>query len=142
MHGTNLHLNAVVCLGDVWQRLLIGDRSLPCALCPTSEIFLPSEFIGVRRIGSDCTSGDERSRSVSIQISTAELVSQTLRCPRALLPAIVGCDLFAARNTVRERCLLATAACLLPPAATACYICRCRLLCETRPEVARVWRPF
>jgi len=79
----------------------------------------------VRRIGSDCTSGHECSRSVAIQIDTAELVSQTatLHRPRALLPAIIGCDLFAARKTVRDAspaCLLPLPACChqLPPPAT------------------------
>ena len=86
----------------------------------------------VRRIGSDCTSGDECSRSVAIQIDTADLVSQiaTLRRPRALLPAIIGCDLFAAHKTVRDAspaCLLPLPACChqLPPpaipAADACF---------------------
>ena len=71
---------------------------------------------------------------VMIQIDTAELISQTatLRRPRALLPVIIKCDLFAARNTVFEPCLLATATCLLPLAAAACYICCCRLLCENQ----------
>ena len=93
----------------------------------------------VRRIRSDCTSRDERSRSVSIQISTAELVSQTLRCPRALLPAIVGCDLFAARNTVCEPCLplLACRHLLRPPTTSAAAVC----FAKTRPKVIRVWKP-
>jgi len=59
----------------------------------------------------------------------------TLRRPRALLPAIIGGDQFAARNKVREPCLFATATCLLPPAAAVCYICYicyCRLLCENQ----------
>ena len=74
----------------------------------------------VRRIGNDCTSGDKRSQSIAIQIDTAKLVSQTatLRRPRALLPAIIGCDLFSAHKTVRD----ASPACLLPlPAAATCY---------------------
>lgn len=51
----------------------------------------------VRRIGSDCSSGDERSRLVVIQTDTAELVSQTatLRRPRALLPAIIAVNRLA-----------------------------------------------
>ena len=70
-----------------------------------------------------------------------------LHRPRALLPAIIGCqcDLFAARNTVPARALLACCRCLpetcchlLPPPATstaaACFA-------KTRPEVTRVWRP-
>ena len=96
----------------------------------------------MRLIGSDCISGDERSRSAAMQIEAAELVSQTttLRRPRALLPAIIGCDLFAARKTSAVtrallaccRCLLAAAACLLPSAAATCYICCHRLLCENQ----------
>jgi hypothetical protein len=81
--------------------------------------------------------------------STTKLVSQTatLHRPRALLPAIIGCqcDLFAARNTVPARALLACYRCLpetcchlLPPPATstaaACFA-------KTRSEVTRVWRP-
>jgi len=40
-----------------------------------------------------------------------------------------------------EPCLLATAACLLRPDATVCYICWHAYFAETRPEVTRVWRP-
>jgi len=58
---------------------------------------------------------------VATRLDTAELVSQTatLRCPRALLPAIMECDQLAARNTVREP-WLPLPACnhLLPPTAT------------------------
>ena len=100
----------------------------------------------VRHIGSDCISGDKHSRSVAIQVDTAELVSQTvtLRRPRALLPAIIGCDLFAARKTVRRdtgpACLLplpSRCRLLPPPATSAAAAC----FAKTRPEVARVWRP-
>ena len=72
----------------------------------------------------------------------AELVSQiaTLRRPCALVRAIIGCDLFAARKTVRDAspaCLLPLPACchLLPtPATSTADAC----IAKFRPEVARV----
>jgi len=63
-------------------------------------------------------------------IDKAELVSQTATL--RLLPAIIGCDLFAARNTVREPCLLVTVTCLSSPTAVTFYICYCSLLCENQ----------
>jgi len=88
------------------------------------------------------TAPAETSRSVAIRIDTAELVSQTatLRRPRAVLHAIIGCDL---RST--QHCLRALLACY-PYLLVATY-CR-RLLhaaaaccTKTRPEVARGWSP-
>jgi len=69
----------------------------------------------VRRIGSDCTSGDERSRSEAIYIDTAELVSQTatLRRPYALLPATTGVQSVSGAQ-VRRGCTLRCLAILLP----------------------------
>jgi len=104
----------------------------------------------VQRIGSHCTSGDERSRLVATQITTAELVSQTATMchPRALLPAFIACN-YCVRcicgTQHRPRALLAcypyvlATHHLLPPppatsAAAACFL-------KTRPEVARVGRP-
>ena len=60
-----------------------------------------------------------------------------------MLPAIIGCDLFAARKIVRDAspaCLLPLPACchlLLPPATPAAAAC----FAKPRPEVAQVWRP-
>jgi len=80
----------------------------------------------VQGIGSDCASGDERSKSVLIQIDTAELISQTatLHRPRALLPAMIGVQSISraqacGTQTIRNAspsCLL-----LLPVAATCCH---------------------
>jgi len=57
----------------------------------------------------------------------AELVSQTatLRCPCALLPAIIGCDVFAAHGAVCEPCLPLPACChlLLLPNTSAAAAC-------------------
>ena len=81
----------------------------------------------VRRIGSDCSSGDERSRLVVIQTDTAELVSQTatLRRPRALLPAIIAVNrlhgIFGRRARARRR----TRACT-PCAAARAQLPACR----------------
>jgi len=92
-------------------------------LALTSPIMAMQKVRRVRWIRSDCTSGDERSRLVSTRINTTELVSQTamLRLPRALLYAIIGCNLFAARNTVCEPCLplLACRHLLRPPTTSA-----------------------
>ena len=103
----------------------------------------------MRRIGSHCTSGDERSRSVATQIATAELISQsaTMRHPCALLPAIIACHYWVrciCGTQQRPRALLtcypyvlATRHLLSPPATSAAAAC----FVKTRPEVARVWRP-
>jgi len=80
----------------------------------------------------------------AIIINTAELVSQTATVtPQNLLPTIIGCDLCAARNTVREPCWLATATFLLPPADVIgpAKSAAAASFAKTRPEVARVWRP-
>ena len=85
--------------------------------------------------------GDERCRLVAIQIDTAELVNKLRRCAALafcylpLLPQI-DCITILQRTgkTVRDAspACFATAACLLPPAADACYICCCRLFCENQ----------
>jgi len=102
--------------------------------------------------GDFVASRDQRSRSVAIQIDTAELVSQTatLHRPRALLPATIGVQSISGTQALpgtqtvydaNTACLLPTCHLLPPPygtpatsAATACFA-------KTRPEVARIWRP-
>ena len=103
----------------------------------------------MRRIGSDCTSGDECSRSVAIQIDTAELVSQTttVRRPRTMLPATIavysisGAQTCGTRPSMTQALLACHPACcchLLPPPATS-VVAAC--FAKIRPEIARVWRP-
>jgi len=86
--------------------------------------------------GSDCTSGDERSQSVVIQIDTAELISQTatLHCPRALLPAIIGMQfIFGAQTCGTQTVRNASPSCLLPlPVAATC----CHRLLHLQPPPA------
>jgi len=136
----------VKCLTSQSYLTFVLSTRCPCRCQQRPNLFCDLRKASrVRLIGSDCTSGDERSRSVAIQIDTAELVSQTvtLRRPRALLPAIIGCDIFTARKTVRDAspaCLLPLPACchlLQPPATSAAVAC----FAKPRPEVSPVWMP-
>ena len=84
----------------------------------------------VPRTGSDC----EYSRSVTIQIDTAEQVIQTAMLCRPSRSAAChyfrSTSLLARRPSIRRALLVCSRCLLLSPAAAACYICCRRLLCE------------